>query len=592
MLISAGKITREAGETNILSTAEYDVYWRGFVYRRGLRCGKASLGELAKARETEIPRAAAQLKGAYFIAMRCKQSGNCYAFVDPSGLYRAYYSTRAVGTSFLEMSRFEACRVEDIEPEALVELFHFGCIYENRTFFRQVHKIDGFSVICSKATAPTEVLPKPVADISERPMLPFDALWQEFAAAVKHEKVSVDIDGGIDSRLVAAALCYHGLAFEMASSGRPGTPGMKIGSRVAQALGRPFYPTFHAAERADWDELFLLADGMFDVARTSRPTQLQKERKERGITLSVSHRGGELYRDCWWSQDFPFYSSDQPRLERLYARKIAPEPLAHHLLADRYFLVSEWYRESILEHLWQYAVPGNTKTYDRVHYYFRLRAQAGQLVTGCPPELKVAIPCLDADGARIAYNLSRPERFFNRFQRRKITQYSRKVSRLPTTDGGMRTGSGTLAMSMDLARYLADRCKRAAKKAGEHMLRTMDRPGSADDLRIRDELIRTMENQKITQALADHRVLRWALSPRELPSRYVGPVFVLGRFFGELDAATWPAAIPCQAPEAATKGAARLDEADAAEQRTAAEPNGPATETWQSSSQIQLHRPA
>src|SRR5690349_4316420 len=236
MLISAGKITREAGETNVLSSAEHDIYWRGLVYRRGLRCGKASLTELAKARETEIPRAAAQLKGAYFIAMRCKQSGNYYAFVDPSGLYRAYYTTRAVGTSFLEMSRLETCRVEDIEPEALVELFHFGCIYENRTFFRQIHKIDGFSVICSKASTPTEVLPKPVADISDRPTLPFDALWQEFAAAVKDEKVSVDIDGGIDSRLMAAALSYYGLAFEMASSGRPGTPEMKIAARVARAL--------------------------------------------------------------------------------------------------------------------------------------------------------------------------------------------------------------------------------------------------------------------------------------------------------------------------------------------------------------------
>ena len=596
MLISAGKITREAGETNVLSTAEYDIYWRGLVYRKGLRCGKASLGELAKARETEIPRAAAQLKGTYFIAMRSKQSGNYYAFVDPGGLYRAYYSTRAVGTAFLEMSRLETCRVEDIEPEALVELVHFGCIYENRTFFRQIHKIDGFSVICSKASAPTEVLPKPVADISERPMLPFDALVQEFAAAVKDEKVSVDIDGGIDSRLMAAALCYHGLAFEMASSGRPGTLEMKTAARVAQVLGRSFHPTYHAAERADWDELFLLADGMFDVTRISRPTQLQKERKERGITLSVSETGGELYRDCWWSQDFPFYSADEPRLERLYARKIAPEPLAHHLLADRYFLVSEWYRENILEHLWQYAVPGNTKTYDRVHYYFRLRAQAGQVVTGSPPELKVAMPCLDAEAVRIAYNLSRLERFFNRFHRRKITQYSRKASRLPTTDGGMRAGSGALMVSMDLACYLVDRCKRAARKASGQMLRRTGRRRSADDLRMREELIRTMENQKITQVLADHRVLRCALSPRELPPRYVGPVFVLGRFFGELDAATWPTAMPCQAPEETAKEAANPDVAAAAEQPgavgPAAEPNGPGTETWQPPSQIQLHRPA
>lgn len=572
MLISAGKITREAGETNVLSTPDCDIYWRGFVYRNGLRAGKTSLGELAKARETEIPRAAAQLKGAYFIAVNCKRSGACYAFVDPGGLYRAYYSARAVGTSFLELSRTEGCRAADIEPEALVELFHFGCIYENRTFFRQIHRIDPFSVISSHPSGTTEVLPKPVADISERPQLSFDALMQDFANALKEEKVSVDLNGGVDSRLLAAALCYFGLSFEGASCGRPGTPEMRIAARVAQALARPFHPTFHSAERADWDELFLLTDGMLDVTRSSRHAQLQKDRKQRGITVSVGDAGGELYRDSWWLRDFPFHSNKEPQMERLYSLRLAPEPFEHYLLGARYCLLSEWYRENVLEHLWQYAVPGNTKTYDRINYYFRLRTHAGSLVSGGPHEVKVVMPYLDVEAVRIGYGLPRRDRFFNRFHRRKISRYSRKTSRLPTTDAGMTAGSSALAISLDLARYLVDRCGRVFTKTGERVFRHNFFQQHADDPRMKDELIQTMENQKIMQLLADHRVLRCALNPRALPSRYVGPVFVLGKFFGELDAATLPPA-DSKPPEAA-KATQPLDT------KTAAEPSAPPRGAW------------
>lgn len=95
---------------------------------------------------------------------------------------------------------------------------------------------------------------------------------------------------------------------------------------------------------------------------------------------------------------------------------------------------------------------------------------------------------------------------------------------------------------LDLGRFLVDRCKRLAQIGGGRMLGMTFRRGNADDPRMTDELLRTMENQKITQVLADHRVLRCALSPRTLPPRYLGPVFVLGRLFGELDATSLPAA--------------------------------------------------
>jgi len=543
MLISAGKISCTAEHTENLSTSGCDIYWQGFVYRNGCCAGAPSLDELAKAPEAEIPRHAAQLKGAYCIAILCKRSNNCYMFVDPGGFFHAYYSSTAAGTSFLELSRAENCTAEDIDPESLVEFFHLGCVYEERTLFRQIRKVDPFSVICSNPLGSVEQLPKPLPDISEPPRESFDALMQDFVLALRNERVSVDITGGVDSRLLATALCYFGLPFEMAASGRPGIPDLKIAAKVARALGRPFYPTYHSAERCDWDELFCLSDGMFDVSKNSRQIQLQKERKKRGISLSVSGAGGELYKDFWWLQDFPFYSRPEPRIERLYSMRIASHGLQHYLLGDRYRLISEWYPKHILDRLWEYAVPGNTKTYDRIYYYFKLRGYAGRFITSSLRVLRVGMPYLDTDAVRIGYNLPRSQRFFNRFHRRKITQYSPKVSKLPTTEGGMSTSSGAFSVSKDFARYVVDRCQRLTKKVGQRVLGKTLFQGNSDDPAMADELMGAMVRRKTTQILADHGVLQFALNPRELPTRYLGSTFALGRFFEELDRSrTSPAA--------------------------------------------------
>jgi hypothetical protein len=50
-----------------------------------------------------------------------------------------------------------------------------------------------------------------------------------------------------------------------------------------------------------------------------------------------------------------------------------------------------------------------------------------------------------------------------------------------------------------------------------------------------NDLLRTLSARKSTQVLADHGVLSHALDPYSLPKRYAGRVFVLGRFFEQID---------------------------------------------------------
>lgn len=537
MLISADQVHYTPGECEVFATASRTIYWRGLVFKSGLKAGLESLRELAQIREEDVPRAAAQLKGAYFVVVQCKESGNTYAFVDPCGMYHAYYSPRMVGTSFLDISRREGYTPDDLDPEAVVEFFQFGHLYGDRTFFKQVRKIRADEVLCSQSTWSVDSFAKLVPDLSEAPKRSFDDLMRDFAIAVQHENVSVDITGGADSRLIAAALAYFGLKFEMATGGRPGLADIEIGAKVAEVLGRPFYPTYHSAARTDWNELVRLTDSMFDISKIGRLTQLLKDRKSRGITLTVSGACGELFREIWWMQDFPFYARRKPRLDRLFALRIAPYRFDHALLAHRYRTISEGYRDKVLRRILQFSVPSNGKSYDRVYYYFELPSSGGSSVTGCVNLLKVGLPYVDHEVIRIGYNLPPLQRVLNRFHRKAITRYSPRAAQLRTTEGGVRLKSGALPLSVDVGRYLIDRSKRLAKKIGQQALQKTAFQESSDDPETIHELARAVRNCKSTQILADHGVLDQAFDASLIGRHNLGRIYVLGKLFENLDGA-------------------------------------------------------
>lgn len=535
MLVNRGEVVRGAGDEEAISTDSREIYWRGFAYKPGCRAGADSFAELRAVQESEIPAAAAQLKGTYFVVVRCKGTGNAYAFVDPGGLYHAYYSLRSIGTTFLELCQAENCGPEDVDPGAAAEFFHFGGIFEDRTFFSQIKRIDPDLVIRCTAAGHTETLHRPIFDIGAEPERTVESLLQEFVAAARDESVSVDITGGADTRFLAVALSYFGLPFEMATSGRRGYEDAEIGGQVAEVLGRAHYRTHHSAENTDWDELFFRSNAMFDVTKNSRLIQLQHDRKGRGVTISVSGAAAEFFRETWWLHDFPFYARKKAQLGRLYALRIASSPLQRSLLTGPYRLLSDTQEERFLQLLARYEVPGNTRTYDRIYYSVPLRTWGGNFVTSSSNIVKMTVPFADRDMVRIGYHTSRLERTFSRFHRKMITRYSRGAANLPTTEGGTCLAAGAWPLALDLRRYMADRSMRLIKKLGQRALGKTFLQPSADDPEVMNDLLRTLSTRKSTQVLADYGVLSHALDPYSLPKRYAGRVFVLSKFFEELD---------------------------------------------------------
>src|SRR5262249_20620921 len=146
------------------------------------------------------------------------------------------------------------------------------------------------------------------------------------------------------------------------------------------------------------------------------PMQMQQERRQRGITLVITGVGGELFKDFWWLQDFPFYSKSRSNLDKLYRLRVAPHEPEHGYLTGVYLQISREYRHTFVKRASTLRAASNTKTYDRV-YYSRMGDIAGRLMSNHMPIVHSYAPYLDPDMAAIGYDLRRFQRFFCNFHR-------------------------------------------------------------------------------------------------------------------------------------------------------------------------------
>jgi Asparagine synthase len=527
MLLRGGQLETTGRETGSLTTADYQVRWHGLVYLKGRAAGLPSLQTFAEAAKTNLAAAAAELKGVFFVAVKHLESGDCYAFVDNSALFHAYYSLRFVSTSFIELARLEELRPENLDDESLVELFHFGTISFGRTLFSNIRKIDPDVIVCIKAGGTATLIPKPLPDIAAAPDQPFEEFLRDFACSVAGKSISLDLTGGIDSRLLAAALSYYGLPFELAASGVPRSRDLQIAEHVATVLGRNFVPTYHNPDGADWEEILAVCEGMCDPAKAHRPIQLQQDRQRRGIEVALSGAGGELFKDFWWLQDFPLYRRRRSSLQRLYAfRLVAIEP-QHSYLARRYRAVSKTYRSRTLLRLSRYIAETNTQTYDRIYYFFKMREFAGRFLTNSLQYLEVYAPYLERDAVRVGYGLSRGQRFFNRYHRELITRFHPGAAGIPTTEGGMSVSSKPRDLSVDLARYMADRCKRLARKAGQRVLSKSYFQESANHPHLAACLRELVVTRRSVERLQEEGILRRSLQATTVRPGYLGTILAL-----------------------------------------------------------------
>ena len=463
----------------------YACIWKGLVFIPCVEAGSPSVARFASIlNKVDLPRAGVHLKGMFLLVVHDKRTDQTYALVDNAGLYKAYRSDRVIGSSYLELVRMLELSRSDVSPEAVVEFLHHGNVFDHKTLTPRISKISHDEILTFAKDGTVEKIPKIVPGIDSAPRYDPQVFFHDLSISLRNQRISVDLTGGFDSRVIACLLHNEDLDFECALSGMPGIRDLAIGGKVADAMGRSFHVTYHqlGSPSEDIPEIFDYTDGLLDVLTYHRVAQLQRDRMNRGITLALSGAGGGLYKDYWWLHDFPFYNLKKPNLERLYDLRIEKPHFPHNYFVGEMRDMSESLRARTVRRLQDFIRESNTTSYDWISYYYKMQELHGTILTATTDQfVNMYAPLMDHELAAFGYALPRRRRFFDLFLRSLLHETNPRVAKIVTTQDTSASLEPTNVVQ-DVFLSFYNKGRRGLRKLGEritgrtHFLESPDHP--------------------------------------------------------------------------------------------------------------------
>ena len=528
MIVHGSGIEQIDAHIRKLETPTHTLYWEGLVFKDGLPAGAPSLQSFVR-ELSNLAGASTSLRGVYFVAVRENSSGDTYVFGDQTGRFHLFASEPAVSTSLLDLGVNDRLTFSDVDHQAVVDFLTYGYLTFGRTLSSKIRRLQPDQIARVRKGAAVEFLHRPVRDISEPPQYSVDDILRNLAGAVNEEKVSVDLTGGIDTRLIAITLDYYGMKFEVAHAGTRGNTDMAIAEVVAAALGRELVVTYHDPTNFEsvLPELFRTCDGLLDISKDHLGLQMQHERLARGITLVIAGDGGPLHKDQNWLQDFPFYARRKPNVQKFCNYRVAPVVANYALFSDHYADLARTYRQRALEFINRHVVPGNTQTYDQVYFHLNAPDSLGRFASNHAGMVDVYSPLCERDAVAYSYHLPRTQRFFNNFHRNSMTRLNPRVARIRTTEGGISGSSEWSKVAADFARYAVDKMSRVQKKLNQRFFNKPYRHEVPIDPRLYDNIRNCSTMRDAVADLRDRGVLNPQISLKDIPNGSLGSILTL-----------------------------------------------------------------
>ncbi|RNB80592.1 hypothetical protein EDM59_25030 [Brevibacillus nitrificans] len=512
LLLTAKGLRSLAGGLQAWENPEYLFRWRGFLYLLGIPPGAASVREFSRLIALRgMDRALRELRGHFFMVVKEKQTHKYTCFTDNNGGFTAFQSKTAAATSFLEMVSYHGLTSSSLDRDSVLEFVNFGNVFANKTLVEGISRIDRNQIIRfgpngksvhSKNLAPID------AGNGEFHYLPF---FEKMAASIKDYRLSVDLTGGVDSRLIAVLLDYFGVPFETTVSGMDGMEDVEIAKEVAAAMGTTLHVTRPAIDNLEDSipEVFRVSDGLNDVFKHYRSYQHNQNRVKRGIELALSGIGGEFLKDELWLQDFPFYTSKTARLDRMFHMFMLPIPCKNDYFTAEYVSANQKLQNGTLHALTRFALDTNTKTYDNIYYHYEFPVIGGGFITAANRVLPSYAPMVEPDFVQFGFHLKRRERFFNTFHRKTISKVNPRIAKIRTSEGGISVSSDKWEVGKDIQKYVWDKGTRLMKVIerrlfhGSYTRQPADHPEFSTRIResrLAREAVELLKEEKILHA--------------------------------------------------------------------------------------------
>jgi hypothetical protein len=521
------------------------IRWKGYLAdAAGTGAGDTIARLAGRLRTAPLARLAGGLSGVFGLFVLDRETGVWQAACDNAGLYRIFYDDRRIGTSFLGLIAARPAGSSTVSRERLVEYLAHGGVFGAATVIEEIRKLRADEVIELAPAArggrirlERKTLPDVVGDAS-------DIFARQFALlgrTLRGRRVSVDATGGLDSRLHICLLQRHGVAFELATSGRPGIPDADVAQAIARLLDKPFHLAPHQIDtlEADLAAVFEDGDGQADPRLFHRNRQNALARLGRGVEVIVHGGGGSNFRDFFYVQDFPRYGVRRVNFERFYDLRIAPTPLPQAQLTPAGAALLQAVRHRTLASFAAYRSATNNISYGKAAYFLRVPESYGPFYSSyINLGLDVVAPFIDFPSAQAGIALPTSRAIFGRWHRQMITALAPELAALPTALGSTASSARQHALR-DVARVGGVYLARGLNKLGRRGLGRplipvtssldADAPGYLEALRATGLCRRAVERLTAADILAAE------VTPAAIRNVHLGRVLLAGMVLEHLE---------------------------------------------------------
>lgn len=259
--------------------------------------------------------------GAYRFRMTRKGASEEVLFSDNSGMMRFYFN-RDENSFYSSLSETKQKKERKPNYSSIAQFLCYGCVYGEETIVKSV-ALSNPNCYYVLINHDIEIKTKQLTPLSEyKTQNTFLNLLIRRALTHSNGKIGCTITGGIDSRTILANLIHIGSKPQLAVTGHESQPDVEIAKKISEAINLELSVISDDIEESDWlDNSIEAADGQEGICGIYRLDKLARYLVDKGIDLQFGGVNGEMYKNSFINQDFPFYFG-YPRWKRFYKYKV------------------------------------------------------------------------------------------------------------------------------------------------------------------------------------------------------------------------------------------------------------------------------
>lgn len=470
--------------------------------------------------------------GNYIIEATNKINQEKMVFSDNSGMCYWYYTSTQYSYEIKNL-----LNTAKLDLNGISNFIFTGTFQPYKTAFQEIQKLSKNEYLVIK-NSNISLRKKNISNFSEpKDKMDIEKAFDLFSNAYKNKKISIDLTGGYDSRLIASVLSYLGIKFEASVSGVKGIYDIEAAEEISKILNIDFHPYYHEINEDTFNlnilkSILELGEYEIDIFQFHRNYFLAENRVNRNIDVQLSGIGGEAYKDAWWLQDFPFYNSKKINIKKLIKSRVFFSISNRHLYSDNVQKNALQLFDQMYDHMNMFKLESNTQTYDNIAYNYRILRNSSRYLQTYNKILLSYAPLLELNLMRTAFDLPRNQRFFNLFHRKCITKFAPQIAKIKTTEGTS-ASYHKLDLLKDFSSYAWDKQKRVSKYVLRRLTKKTFFQTNPSNQNMFEIAKKWKINAEIDQILKDSNILNGKTRLTDVPNSEYARIFTIGLFLKE-----------------------------------------------------------